>query len=160
MFTWARGLCGAPDAPHNTANASSLLAGKVSSDVGKKLPLINGSNFDEETKDPIRITFSFTSPDQSIVSLDSILWKGSLYLQIASNISTEMSKEAFINLLEYAEVELNCSIVVLCFSKNRSDRNMLVRMFMYFGFVILPPNHPLLTIGGSNDTLYMATNFK
>ena len=160
MFTWARGLCGAPDAPHDTPKSSSLLARKVSNDVGKKLLLWNGSNFDEMTKDPVRITFSFTSSDQTIFNLESILWQSNLYLQITGNISIEMSKKAFINLLEYAEVELGCRNVILCISKNRSDKNILVRMFMYFGFVILPPNSPFLKMGKTSDTLYMATNFK
>jgi len=84
------------------------------------------------------------------------LWRENLYLQIPNGIIVERSKEAFVSLLEFGEEELLCSHIVVCFSKNRNERNMLMRMFMFFGFVALPPNHPLAPMDASDEILYMA----
>lgn len=49
-----------------------------------------------------------------------------------------MSKEFFIQVLEFAEDVLHCSNVVNAFSANRSDSLTLCRMFNFLGFEMLP----------------------
>jgi len=55
----------------------------------------------------------------------------------------DASKEAFVSLLEYAEEVLQCDHAIVCFLKERSDRAMLIRTFMFLGFYLLPPGHEL-----------------
>jgi hypothetical protein len=45
--------------------------------------------------------------------------------------------------LEFAEEKLGCSAVVLCMRKDRPDRQVLVRTFLFLGFQPLNPNSPL-----------------
>ncbi|RWS27091.1 hypothetical protein B4U80_13732 [Leptotrombidium deliense] len=65
------------------------------------------------------------------------------------------SKEAFVALLDYAE-EMGMANVVICQPKNRIEKNQWMRMFSFFGFVTLPPNHPLAPMATSDDLVLMA----
>lgn len=141
-----------------------------------KFSLTQGSDHlaGESGQRPVRITFSFTSDEHQQLSLShtdttqrnitnsspgqlqALLWSKSLYIQVTDTL-VNMSKEVFVNLLEYAEEELECENVILCIPKSMSGINLLIRMFMYFGFVKLAPDAlPIET----EDTLYMITNFK
>lgn len=77
-----------------------------------------------------------------------------LYVEVPSGILPEGSRESLITLLEYAEEELKCSHVILCFKRNRPDRSSLLRVFNFFGFQILPPGHWL--VPKTEDLLFMA----
>lgn len=78
-----------------------------------------------------------------------------LYVEVPSGILPEGSRESLITLLEYAEEELKCTHVILCFKKNRPDRSSLLRVFNFFGFTILPPGNWLVP-KTENDLLFMA----
>jgi len=114
--------------------------------------------------EPIRLNFRFKNNNIYSNTLhpdygwDALLWKGNMYLQIPSGIQVERSKEAFISLLEFGEDDLNCNNIVVGFSKSRAERNTLMRIFMFLGFVALPPNDPLAPTDASADSLYMAYN--
>lgn len=43
-------------------------------------------------------------------------------------------------ILEYAEEELGCERVLVWFDKNTTDRALVIRTFMYFGFSLLAPD--------------------
>lgn len=92
---------------------------------------------------------------------EAILYQKNLYLQIPAGVLFETSKEAFVNLLEYAEEELKCQNVVICLDKNSVEKsNNLIRMFMYFGFNALSPAHPLTPKNTSDTLLLMAYSFE
>jgi len=138
---------------------SSILSEEVGSGVGKlKSPPSNGDFTKQSCQDALRLTLNLTLAEQQDVNWDAVLWHESLYLQIPNGIPLDGSKEAFITLLEFAEEELQCKQVTVCFAKNRSDRNYLMRIFMFLGFVTLPPNHFCVPSNASEDMLYMAYN--
>ncbi|ESO89714.1 hypothetical protein LOTGIDRAFT_124535 [Lottia gigantea] len=75
---------------------------------------------------------------------ETILIDGKLYVELPGGILPEGSKESLITLLEYAEEKLNCTHVILCFKKNRTDRANLMRVFSFFGFQLVPPGDELV----------------
>lgn len=126
-----------------------------------KVPPVYLENYKKEltqqsSQDGVLLTFQFQVTDNSNVKWDAVLWENKLYAQIPTGILPDGSKEAFVSLLEFAEDELGCDCVIVCFNKTRSDRAHLVRTFMFLGFAILPPGHELIPSGSSDDTLYMA----
>jgi len=99
-------------------------------------------------KEPVQVTFRFdnlpifcNANDATTTHWSAILWQGDLYLNVPDGIAIERSKEAFVSLLEFAEEQLGCRSIVVCFSKSRPERNTLMRMFMFLGFVLLAPDH-------------------
>lgn len=114
-------------------------------------------NTSKNTAILLNLNCDFTSKSK----WEAILYEQNLYLQIPADILFETSKEAFVNLLEYAEEELKCQNVVICLDKNSVEKsNSLIRMFMYFGFSALSPTHPLTPKNASDTLLFMAYSFE
>jgi len=108
----------------------------------------------------LNLACDFTSDDKKS-KWEAILYQNNLYLQIPAGVLFETSKEAFVNLLEYAEEELKCQNVIICLDKNSVKKsNNLIRMFMYFGFYALTPSHPLAPKNASDSLLFMAYSFE
>lgn len=117
-------------------------------------------------REPVRVTFKMPSDGQLDnknncsqkvdLAWEALLWRGDLFLNIPDGIVIEHSKEAFISLLEFGEELLKCNSIVVCFAKSRPERNVLMRMFMFLGFVTLTPNHPMVPQNADEDTIYMA----
>jgi len=160
VLTWAPGLCGVPDVPQTANNinrVSSVLTEEEGSGLGKyKAPPSIVELTKLSLQDAIRLTLNITLIEQQDVIWDAILWREVLFIRIPSGISLDNSKEAFISLLEFAEEELQCKQVTVYFDKNRNDRPILVRLFNFIGFSILPPNHSSSPNDASEDLLYMA----
>jgi len=73
----------------------------------------------------------------------TILHGKTLYVHIPINTNGEASKDSFIRLLEYAEEKLQCENVVAYFQEDRHDAPSWMRAFLFLGFSLLPPKHPL-----------------
>lgn len=78
-----------------------------------------------------------------------------LFVEVPFGLLPKSSRESFILLLEYAEDALKCSHVIVCFRKDRPDRSALLKVFMFFGFILLPPHHHLIP-AASGDIMYLA----
>jgi ornithine decarboxylase antizyme 1 len=125
--------------------------------LGKyKAPPSIGELTKQSRQHAIRLTLNIQLLEGKDVEWDAIIWKETLFIHIPNGISLDNSKEAFISLLEFAEEELECMRVTVYFDKNRSDRNVLVRLFNFIGFSVLPPNHSFAPADASEDMLYMA----
>ena len=74
-------------------------------------------NSSKNTAIQLNLACDFASKDQKS-KWEAILYDNNLYLQIPAGVLFETSKEAFVNLLEYAEEELKCQNVVICLNKN------------------------------------------
>jgi len=125
--------------------------------MGKlKVPPTIGELTKLSCRDAIRLTLNISLIEQYAIKWDALLWRENMYIQIPNGIPPDNSKEAFISLLELAEEQLQCKQVMVYFSKERSDRNILVRLFNFIGFALLSPNHPFALSVASEDNLYMA----
>jgi ornithine decarboxylase antizyme 1 len=94
----------------------------------------------------------------SVKRLEAVYSQDNLYLHIPSGIiPLEGSKEAFISMLEFAEDELKAKNVIISLAKDGQDKNGLLRLFRFLGFVLLPPNHSLATFG-TDDLIFLAYN--
>ncbi|GFQ65377.1 ornithine decarboxylase antizyme 1 [Trichonephila clavata] len=115
--------------------------------------------WDEVTKDSldgaVKLAFNFHLTDSKAVTWESVLWKRRLYVQVPDCGMCDGSKDSFLTLLEFAEDELQCSHVIVCFNKNRPDKVALVRTFMFLGFSMLAPGHKLASSNATEDTLCM-----
>jgi len=165
VSTWVRGLCGAPDVPQGKQQQqqhSSSLAEELSNDgdtviatytPAELLKLCNGNNADVG----LRLIFVWsTSPHNNRrEKWDAVVWQNNLYLQVPNGSLVGTSKEAFVALLDYAE-EMRCANVLICLPKLRPEKNQWMRMFSFFGFDTLPPNHPLVPMATSDDLVFMA----
>lgn len=100
------------------------------------------------------ITFRFSLTKTTQLWWESVLWRGRLYLRLPDAFP-DGSREALVALLEFAEESLQCTHVLVCFDKRRPDRAIVARTFMFLGFSVLAPGHPLASIGqGSEWTLH------
>ncbi|KAH0553581.1 hypothetical protein KQX54_002466 [Cotesia glomerata] len=108
-----------------------------------------------KTNESVRLVFTLHLTETTSVEWETIIWRGTLYIRVPSCLLPEGSKEGFVSLLEYAEETLHCSNVVICLRKDRTDRAMLVRTFMFLGFTVLPPNHSLVPPNCDPGNLYM-----
>lgn len=161
VYPWGQGLGGVPDAPH-AANVSLPIA--EGSGVGKLKvpPVIQNHQVTREDltrqsyQNTIFLTFQFQISECTDTKWEAGLCQGRLYVQVPGGMLPEGSKETFVCLLEYAEEHLHCTHIVICFNKNRSERAVLIRTFMFLGFITLAPGHQLAPYGASVDMLYMA----
>jgi len=85
---------------------------------------------------------------------ETILLDGRLYVEVPPGILPQGSRDSLVDLLEFAEENLKCSHVILCFKRNRPDRASLLRVFNFFGFSLVGPAHPLAP--PTEDLLFMA----
>ncbi|XP_042223926.1 ornithine decarboxylase antizyme 1-like [Homarus americanus] len=157
QFTWAQGLGGGFDAPHAayvSTSAEGSGVGKPSEPpvAGTRSKPVSGTEVVSAAQNGcVRLSFKFQLAEQTTVLWETVVVGRRLYLSIVH--LPEGSKEAFVSLLEYAEEVLGCSHVLICFKKDRSDRAMLIRNFMFLGFVAIPPGHPMAP--ANNDHFYM-----
>jgi len=160
VFPWVRGLCGAPDVPQSSiinANRVSSISLSESNVLGKyRAPPSISEVTKQSRQQPIRLTLNIQLQEGHDVDWEAIIWKENLFIHIPNGISLDNSKEAFISLLEFAEEELKCMRVTVYFDKNRTDRNVLMRLFSFIGFSVLAPNYSLSPESTSEDMLYMA----
>lgn len=103
----------------------------------------------ESNQTAFLLSFQFHLSEHTVVKWGTVLWQNKLYVQLPDGLMPDGSKEAFVTLLEFAEEDLKCNNVIVCFSKSRSDRAMLIRTFMFFGFVCLAPAHELIPTNAS-----------
>lgn len=164
VYNSVQGLGSAPDVPH----ADNVSARKTEGNgVGiiKEPPVsVKGLEIGSNGGSPhgvvaaanngvSHLCFTVTLVGQE-VKWETLLIGKTLFIEIPSDILPEGSKESFVSLLEYAEESLGCSKVIVCFKKNRDDRESLIRTFMFLGFVLVAPGMHQLAVSG--DLMYLA----
>lgn len=121
----------------------------------------SGSENIENLGQPLSFELGGRLGDLQPVRWNALLRGKNLYLQVPTQQLLNVSKEAFVNLLEYAEEQLHCQNVIIKLDKSRCEKtNTLMRMFMYFGFEMLSPTHPLIPKDAADSGLFMAYNIQ
>lgn len=103
---------------------------------------------------PVKISFRYPLTSQTVLTWDTTLMRDNLYIGIPEGCLPDASKEAFVELLEFAEEKLHCQFAIVYFKKDRVDRAILIRTFMFLGFYIVPPDNELVPSGAS-DFMFM-----
>lgn len=106
-------------------------------------------------KNTVLLSFNISLCSDVTFTWETMLVEKNLFVELPSGILPNSSKESFVTLLEYAEDSLKCSHVVVCFKKDRQDRSSLLKVFMFLGFHLLPPGHPLIP-SASGYIMYLA----
>lgn len=107
------------------------------------------------TSDPIYISFEVEVKHGISFCWKAMYLEKKLFVEVPKAMLPNCSKESFVVLLEYAETMLSCSHVIICFKKDRPDRASLIRVFMFLGFQLVSPGHPLVP-STSGDVMYLA----
>jgi len=117
-------------------------------------------NFEEIADSPNSMVLKFKCPlsDEKEVEWKTLLVNGVLYVDIPSSVLPKGSRDSFVSLLEFAEEKLDCQKVYVCFKRNRPDRTSLMRVFMFFGFTVVPPGNP--QVPQSDDIMSMIYNIQ
>jgi ornithine decarboxylase antizyme 1 len=157
VYDWVQGLSGVPDEPH-AVYVSAMTEGSGVG-VSTEPPVYTRSSVNKlralvKAHGASNLCFQVSLTDCIQVNWETVLLNGKLFIEVPGGILPAGSKESFVTLLEFAEEELQCSHVIVCFNKSRSDRASLIRTFMFFGFVALPPGSGLVPING--DLFFMA----
>jgi len=100
-------------------------------------------DFEDIADNPESLLVSFKCPlsEEKEVEWSTLLINGVLYVDIPASVLPEGSRDSFVSLLEFAEEKLECEKVFVCFKKNRTDRAALMRVFMFLGFTVVPPDN-------------------
>lgn len=151
--------------PHRKLSTTSIST-KSSISSGSSSNINQNSNskptefidFDEIADNADSLLLSFRCPlsDEKEVEWKTLLVNGVLYVDIPTSVLPEGSRDSFVSLLEFAEDKLECEKVFVCFKRNRPDRTALMRVFMFLGFVVVPPDNK--EVPQNDDIMSMVYN--
>jgi ornithine decarboxylase antizyme 1 len=158
VFNWVQGLDSAPDVPH-AVNASARKTEGSGVGVTTEPPVcardtVTATFGGKNAGDVSQLSFEVRLVGRQPVTWETLFVNQTLFIEIPTDVLPDGSKESFVTLLEYAEEVLACDHIIVCFRKNRNDRAILVKTFMFLGFVPLAPGSHRLAV--SSDLLYMA----
>lgn len=148
------------------SESSSLMSSSVtSSDDELSLnendyPKKEYMSFDDIANDQESIFLDFTCAlsAEKQVEWRTLFINNVLFVDIPASVLPEGSRDSFISLLEFAEEKLECEKVFVCFKRNRQDRTALMRVFMFLGFSIVPPNST--EVPQNDDIMTMVYNIE
>lgn len=117
-------------------------------------------DFDEiaDNADSLLLNFKCPLSDEKQVEWKTLLVNGVLYVDIPTSVLPEGSRDSFVSLLEFAEEKLDCEKVFVCFKRNRPDRTALMRVFMFLGFTVVPPDNK--EVPQNDDIMSMVYNIE
>jgi len=133
------------DAENNHSASSFLAAADAAANDDD--PISDGGTGTISAKSLVkRFKFGVSAGDNAakLPPWEAILWQGRLYVNVTMQQLSEGSKEAFVELLEYAEERLGCSHVVVCLDRQLKEMKVVVRNFLFLGFQPLAPGHEFL----------------
>lgn len=162
LYNWDQRLCIGPDVSHTVQVSDCKTEGNGVGDFEAppvsaegEFPLVKDIlALSEQSK--VLISVNIKLADGVSFVWDTFLSDKNLFVQLPQTFLPSFSKESFVRLMEFAEDSLKCCHMVICLQKKRLDRACLLKVFMYMGFRLLPPLHPLIP-ADSSDIMYLAT---
>jgi len=141
----------------STTSSTSSESSNTNNNTNKPTEFID---FDEIADNPDSLLLSFKCPlsDEKEVEWKTLLVNGILYVDIPTSVLSEGSRDSFVSLLEFAEEKLECEKVFVCFKRNRPDRTALMRVFMFLGFTVVPPDNK--QVPQNDDIMSMVYNIE
>lgn len=135
-------LCSRSSISSNLSSSSSESSScSLNDSIGTNKPT-EFIDFDElaDSAESLLVSFKCPLSEEKEVEWKTLLVNGVLYVDIPSSMLPEGSRDSLISLLEFAEEKLECEKVFVCFKKDRTDRAALMRVFMFLGFTVVPPD--------------------
>lgn len=144
----------------SSSSSSSESSESNSSTSSRSSEMQEFIDFEEIAEQANSILLSFKCPlsDEREVEWRTLLVNGVLYVDIPTSVLPEGSRDSFVSLLEFAEDKLDCEKVFVCFKRNRPDRSALMRVFMFLGFTVVPPDCKLCP--QNDDIMSMVYNIQ
>jgi len=140
--------------PHAVSSVMTESSGVGKADELQMSQSNNNQKNDMSREQSLKIRFRYALTPQAILTWDTILSNNNLYIEVPNGLLPDASKEAFVALLEYAEEILQCNHAIVYFLKDRVDRAILIRTFMFLGFYVVPPGNEL-AMPYDNDHVFM-----
>lgn len=103
-------------------------------------PYLEINSLPDNAKLDSSLSFTISLADGVVVNWQCRMKDNVLMVEIPVNLPVYGSKDSFITLLEYAEMGLNVSHVIVTLDRSRGDLADLMRLFMFFGFTPTSPN--------------------
>jgi len=154
---WAQGLGIGPDVPH-AVTAPGVTEGNGVG-VSKEPPVGTSASAGESDAMAKIKNISFVC-DPGELKWDSVQLGRTLLVQMPAELEVEGVKEQMVQVLDYAEDDLMCSHVVVCFKRSRTDRMSLTRMLMLLGFGVVSPSFSLVPAEGRDDYVFMVNSLE
>ncbi|KAF6019043.1 hypothetical protein EB796_022644 [Bugula neritina] len=160
--------CGVPDVPHAVITQQPS-AGTEGSSVGLiTAPPVISQETEATRLTTLPLSARVNSNVKFVISVSKdvdFTWQckllnNNLLVDIPAHLSVYGSKDSFVALLEYAETGLAVEHVIVRLIKDQKELPNAVRLFMFFGFVALPPTHPLLSTVSGDSTKYLHLAYK
>ncbi|XP_035670096.1 ornithine decarboxylase antizyme 1-like [Branchiostoma floridae] len=145
---------GAPDVPSGETDWGGEGVSAEEDGHGAFAQRVFGDGLTQYSSELQSLRFQSRLTDSRLVEWQAVLWRSVLLVEIPAGILPDGSKESFVNLLDYAEEQLQCETVLICFKKDRNDRASLIRVFMFMGLEVVAPGHP--DIPDNPDYFFMA----
>ncbi|XP_041988597.1 LOW QUALITY PROTEIN: ornithine decarboxylase antizyme 2 [Aricia agestis] len=114
---------------------------------------------ERKDRQPVKVDFKIFLTENTITRWEAVVSGSTIYLRLPGVLQSG-SKESFMLLLDFAEERLGCTNCIICVLKNRSDRALLMRTFMFMGFQLLAPNSPLARDIANPDYIFLHYNMQ
>lgn len=88
------------------------------------------------------VRFHLVDGEQAVADWQGVTLGPQLYVEVPPGTLSPGSRECLVSVLEYAEETLHSTHVFLCLNKTRTDRDCLMKTFMFLGFMVVRPGHP------------------
>jgi len=99
------------------------------------------------------VHFRLVDNERAVADWQGVVLGPHLYVEVPPGELPPGSRDCLVSVLEYAEESLHSTHVFLCFDKSRTDRDCLLKTFMFLGFSLVRPNHP--SCPSNNNYIFM-----
>lgn len=126
-----------------SGSAETLLSPRDAPPTAADREQIINAILERKERQPVKVDFKIFLTENTASLWEAVVRGDTVYLRLPGVLSSG-SKESFMTLLDFAEERLQCANCIVCVRKNRPDRAILLRTFMFMGFQLLAPTSAIL----------------